>query len=301
MERALTLAVFAVVALAAWLESRSTAAACVRAGKPWATLIAFEAAPEPPRLYLALFHPAKRAADLVYIPDSTKMTDGRPLSAAREDSLANDADPAGAAKDEADAARELLRPLLGLDADGGAGRFVYVQAAPSDEPDPALQGAAWTRRLPWRLAFSTKGLRADIGRAERLVAAVELHRLGRAGLRPAWLPEDDGARRAFLGRLATEAPPAKPERLTVEVLNATGRHGIALEATKILRSGGADVMASSNAPSRQDKTVIYDRSGAFENASTVKRMLGCRDAEEVSRPDEKRLVDVTVILADDCF
>lgn len=299
VERALTAAVFAAVLAVVWVESRSTAAACVRAGKPWATVVAFEAELDAPKLYLALFHPGKHTADLVYIPDSTKLSDGRKLSAVRDDALANDADSASAAKDEEDAAHELLAPLLKLDEEGGADRCVYAKVPRPAETDPALQGAAWLRRLPLRLLGT--GARADFRRSDRLVAAAELARLGPGELRPAWLPEDEDARRAFLGRLGAETPLPPVDHPTVEVLNASGKRGLAQDATKILRSGGADVMSSSNAPERAGRTIVYDRSGDFGNALLVKRLLGCRQAEAVSRPEAKRLVDVTVVLADDCF
>lgn len=298
VERWLTAAMLAAVAGVAWLESRAPLAETLRTRKPWTLWVAFEAVPEPPRLYLAILRPEARTADLVYVPGDAKAADGRPISAARADALGNDADPAGAAKDEADAAREALSAALGEAA--SSDRFVYAEAAPGGAPDEALEGARRLAALPARLAFGRSGLRTNLGRVDRLLAALELAHARGDRLRPAWLPEDAHDRRAALGRLLAGTPAPAPAQLAIEVLNASGKRGIALGATKVLRLGGADVVSSGNAPRPQDRTVVYDRAGRFENALAVRRMLGCRSAAPVSQVSAKRLVDVSVVLADDC-
>jgi hypothetical protein len=51
---------------------------------------------------------------------------------------------------------------------------------------------------------------------------------------------------------------------------------------------------------RQERTVVYDRTGRFENAAAAARMLGCPTARPLTQVDIKRLVDVSVVLAEDC-
>ena len=134
---------------------------------------------------------------------------------------------------------------------------------------------------------------------DRLALALELQRLRPEDLRPAWLPPDIQAS-GLLNRLIlnSDGPPA-PERVTVEVLNASTKPGIASRAKNILRLKGADVMSVGNV-ARQERTIVYDRTGRFENAAAVARMLGCPEARALTRLDLKRLVDVSVVLAEDC-
>jgi len=63
---------------------------------------------------------------------------------------------------------------------------------------------------------------------------------------------------------------------------------------------GADVMSVGNAGGPLNRTLVYDRTGGFENAAAVRRMLGCAQAQALTQVDLKRLVDVTVVLAEDC-
>ena len=60
-------------------------------------------------------------------------------------------------------------------------------------------------------------------------------------------------------------------------------------------------MVVGNSEDAQDRTLVIDRIGRFENAETVRRMLGCPAARALTRIDAKCLVDVTVILAEDCL
>jgi hypothetical protein len=286
-ERALTAGIMLLVAAAAWLQWHSPAAARLRAGKPWTVWVAFDAPGQDSRLHLALLDPSRRTADLVYVPGKTETPDP-------ED------DAAGAAKDRAEAAREELAPLLHIDEGEESTRFIYVPSAPSEEPDAALAAAQRIPDLVRRLALSPSGVRTDLGAFDRLVLALELARLGRDGLRPAWLPEDVNEKRAFLGRLGAGRPEPREGAITVEVLNASGARGIALNATKVLRLGGADVVSSGNAAEPRSGTVIYDRAGEIENALAVRRMLGCGSAKVVTQTSAKRLVEVTLLLADDC-
>jgi hypothetical protein len=83
----------------------------------------------------------------------------------------------------------------------------------------------------------------------------------------------------------------------VEVLNGSGRSGLARQATERLRAAGFDVVYLGNAASRETSSVVLDRAGKLELARAVADALGIARAE-TSR-DSTRLVEVTVIIGTD--
>jgi hypothetical protein len=93
------------------------------------------------------------------------------------------------------------------------------------------------------------------------------------------------------------AVPAPDHRITVEVLNASGRAGLARGATRLLRRGGLDVVFFGNADEPADSTRIVVRRGDPGAGRDV------RDALRMGRvtivPDTLRRVDVSVILGRD--
>ncbi len=82
----------------------------------------------------------------------------------------------------------------------------------------------------------------------------------------------------------------------VEVLNGTGRAGLARTATRLLRSRGIDVVSYGNADSSA-QSVILLRRGSQARARAVLHALGT-GAIQVAL-DSTRHVDVTVILGSD--
>ena len=46
--------------------------------------------------------------------------------------------------------------------------------------------------------------------------------------------------------------------------------------------------------------MIYDRTGRFQNAILVRQILGCSSADAVTQIAPKKMIDVTVIIAEDC-
>jgi hypothetical protein len=86
-------------------------------------------------------------------------------------------------------------------------------------------------------------------------------------------------------------------RIKVEVLNASGKRGLARRATFALRDAGFDVVRFANDPSHRDSTLVLARSGRDDWASLVARALGGARVE--SRPDSLRYLDVTVLLGAD--
>jgi hypothetical protein len=110
-------------------------------------------------------------------------------------------------------------------------------------------------------------------------------------------------------RLATDRPPPErieghlfaipntESRITVEVLNGTGRSGLARTATRTLRQRGLDVVFLGNADSAHDSTQVLVRRGDSLAGGRVAEALGF--GRVIGAPDTMRRVDVTVILGDD--
>ena len=91
--------------------------------------------------------------------------------------------------------------------------------------------------------------------------------------------------------------PGGDEKPLVEVLNASGRQGLARVGTRALRRGGLDVVFFGNADTTTDSTRLIVRRGSRESAEEVKKILGGGKIEV--DPDSTRRVDVTVLLGAD--
>src|SRR6266568_1075172 len=93
---------------------------------------------------------------------------------------------------------------------------------------------------------------------------------------------------------------AAPSRVTVEVLNASGKPGLAKAATRLLRQAGIDVLTFRNAPDSVgalDSTRILVRRGGSPVGERIRKALGTgRVAVE---PDARRLLDASVLLGAD--
>ena len=104
---------------------------------------------------------------------------------------------------------------------------------------------------------------------------------------------------------APAAAPAQPRaavpagRVRVQVLNATSTHGLARQATDVLRDRGYDVLEMGNAPRGTNPavSVVYDRVGNLEAARGVGQALGIARVE--TRRDASLLLEVTVVLGSD--
>jgi hypothetical protein len=82
----------------------------------------------------------------------------------------------------------------------------------------------------------------------------------------------------------------------VEVLNASGRAGLARTATDRLRSGGFDVVYFGNAPAA-DSSRVLDRTGNSGIARAAARRLGITSVR--TQRDASLFVDATVVLGAD--
>ena len=95
-------------------------------------------------------------------------------------------------------------------------------------------------------------------------------------------------------------PGEREPRITVEVLNASGRAGLARTGTRVLREGGIDVVFFGNAGGTVgilDSTRIIVRRGSGEAAERVRALL--QRGQVVIERDSARLLDVSVLLGKD--
>jgi hypothetical protein len=95
---------------------------------------------------------------------------------------------------------------------------------------------------------------------------------------------------------STANPPVG--RVRVQVLNASGRPGLAREATGMLRDRGFDVVEFGNGKGfPPDSSVVLDRAGRAEMARQVADAVNIRRV--AARPDPSLFLDVTVVLGRD--
>lgn len=96
--------------------------------------------------------------------------------------------------------------------------------------------------------------------------------------------------------LARDAPRAPAGvRVRVQVMNTTRTRGLARRATRVLRDHGFDVVEMGTTIPMRDTTLVLDRSGHPEWATTIAAILGPATRTE-ARPDSSRYLDVTVLL-----
>jgi hypothetical protein len=108
----------------------------------------------------------------------------------------------------------------------------------------------------------------------------------------------DGAERS--AARAFPIPGERGDRITVEVLNATPRPGLARTGTLVLRRAGIDVVYFGNASADVtplDSTRIVVRRGDAGRGERVRAAL--RAGRVTVQPDSGRLLDVSVLLGAD--
>ena len=112
-----------------------------------------------------------------------------------------------------------------------------------------------------------------------------------------------GLRRTSESTVAPQTPAnvvPTPPRATagrIEVLNASGRSGIARAAMDHLRAGGFDVVFYGNATAQRDTSVVLARRGDDAIARAVARSLDIRNVQ--TQIDTSLYLDATVILGRD--
>jgi len=95
-------------------------------------------------------------------------------------------------------------------------------------------------------------------------------------------------------------PGDQGERVMVEVLNASGKPGLARTATRVLREAGVDVVFYGNAPTSLgtlDSTRILVRRGSASIGERVRQAL--RTGTILLQRDSTRLLDASVLLGAD--
>ena len=111
---------------------------------------------------------------------------------------------------------------------------------------------------------------------------------------------DPGRDGGGAGALAYEIPGERGDRVTVEVLNASGKPGLARTGTRLLRRAGIDVVFFGNASTaggRADSTEIVVRRGTSAVGERIRRALGV--GRVVVELDSARLLDASVFLGGD--
>ncbi|HCJ67440.1 MAG TPA: hypothetical protein DHV62_09015 [Elusimicrobia bacterium] len=87
--------------------------------------------------------------------------------------------------------------------------------------------------------------------------------------------------------------------VTAEVWNATEQQGLALRMTRFLRRQGVDVIKWGNYGEKKQSTLIIDRTGDLKKTEKVKSIFPGNDL--ISNIEPERMVDVTIILGEDCL
>jgi hypothetical protein len=103
--------------------------------------------------------------------------------------------------------------------------------------------------------------------------------------------------RGDTGKGATDAALPGSDGIVVEVLNGSGRRGLARSATRALRQAGFDVVYFGTVTDSIAITQVLARRGDSLAAAKVARVLGAGQARV--RPDTLLRVDVTVLLGAD--
>jgi hypothetical protein len=100
----------------------------------------------------------------------------------------------------------------------------------------------------------------------------------------------------FAAVLPHDELPRAPDgvRIRVQVLNTTGKHGLARRATRLLRDQGFDVVDMGNGTPALDTTIVLDRSGHPEWAAAIAKVI--KPAVSRTERDSSRYLDVTVLL-----
>lgn len=86
--------------------------------------------------------------------------------------------------------------------------------------------------------------------------------------------------------------------LKVEVLNTTDRSRLAIKAVDKIRENYFDVVDWGSSSKKYKFTTIYDLVDDYENIKQIKDIINC--GEVIFKPQERPLVDVSVLLGQDC-
>lgn len=129
---------------------------------------------------------------------------------------------------------------------------------------------------------------------------VRLAQLPGTPRRELWMVDYENCSGLFDKILCSTATAASVQgpKLRIEVWNASGKPKLAEKVTWILRQQGFDVISYGTFSTRQKKTLIKDLTGDLRSAQKIAEIISC--GEVVTRFDEKRYMDISVTLGEDC-
>jgi hypothetical protein len=299
----------AILLVAVWMGASSDIAAQMRAHAPWVAWIALRGAnsdsSKPPIFYLFVYRWDDRVLHVIQIPETRASLKAYAASLQRSPDKPTDA----AARDVPAAERALaqfhnaelqnwISPRLSL-------RWTSNLANPESLEQVKAWMLSWPRTFRFWLALPgvLKTLRRsgnpEPGVYDVALLAWEAFRLEPEDLRLHALPQERD-RAVFFSRIENVAPPdAQPKPTTVDILNASGEPGVALQATKVLRWRGLDVVNFGNAAAPAPFTRFIDRTASYNEAAAVARTLECGCPEIADEMDSNRRERVTVVLGQD--
>jgi len=165
-------------------------------------------------------------------------------------------------------------------------------------------------RIPQIANIFFKEVKTNLTVWDLVVCAIELKDLQTKDMRLAQLPgtprrdlwevDYDNCSGLFdriLCSTSTANAPFGP-KVRIEVWNASGKTKLAEKVTWILRKQGFDVINYGTFSTRQKKTLIKDLTGDLRSAQKISEIISC--GEVITRYDDKRYVDISVTLGEDC-
>ncbi len=134
---------------------------------------------------------------------------------------------------------------------------------------------------------------------------VKVHRMELPGRSQGnfWVPDEGAqqtARLMLTGNLKNveKNTPSLKTQLTLEVWNATGKKGVALEVTRRLRLAGFDVVKWGNHQQMELHTVVHDLKGNVQETQEIAKLVS-PEAQVYTKIEDRTLVDVIVIVGQD--
>ncbi|MFA5137817.1 MAG: LytR C-terminal domain-containing protein [Elusimicrobiota bacterium] len=315
LDRVLAALLIVLLGAAVRVDRGSVVSAALRRSEPVLAMLALRTSSQqpvlPPAVYLAVYTPRERSLDLVLMTPATPVSGGLTLADVYASARDSGRDPQEAGKQAASAAWESLRASPAWPSGTAepvlcASLTLPPEASPAfperlkslllqSSRDPLFWPLFWGRMRP-RLPEAERGLGPyDAFLLARLVSAlapddIRLSRLPEAGLLNVFLP------RLLFRRESERVPEA---HLTAEVLNASGKGGVALRATKLLRWHEFDVIHFGNAQAPTASTRVVDRVGRPEAARAILRCLGCGDVDVVTAMEDTPQADISITLGRD--
>jgi len=288
----------------------------MRAHAPWIAWIALRGAgsdaSKPPVFYLLVYRWDDRLLHVIQIPETRASL--KAYAASLQRSPNEPADAAAPAAPGAEYGSPAAERALIQFHDAELQNWISPQlslrwTSNLANPESPEQVKAWMLSWPGTVRFwlALPGVLETLRRSgnpkpnayDVALLAWEAFRLEAENLRLHALPPERD-RAVFFSRIGNAVlPDAQPKPTTVDILNASGEPGVALQATKVLRWRGLDVVNFGNAAAPSPSTRFIDRTASYNEAAAVARALGCGRPEISDEMDSSRRESVTVLLGQD--